>query len=345
MSDRIGLDIGGSLGKIVYFQPHDAGSHDLDAFIFGSRQYGSSGEREEHLSVSSASSPLKGKLHFIFFATHRMEGAIQLMQHANRSGSVCRIFATGGGAYKFETAITDKLRLSLVKFDEFSCLVRGLDFMLNHVPKECFRLRDAGGGRGHASGWKGAGVAEGESMDCVYEEGGAAGAVTGEEHARGLGGGFYPLIVVNVGSGVSILKVDSPDSFERVSGSSIGGGCFFGLARRLAGCETFKDALAMASSGGNPDSVDMLVGDIYGRDLSAVGLSADTLAASFGKLGGRECTQSCAPADLVAALLRMLVNNIAHLALMCARQHSCQRVLFVGSFFRYRSRISCRCCS
>ena len=39
MSDRIGLDIGGSLGKIVYFQPHAAGSHDLDAFIFGSSQY------------------------------------------------------------------------------------------------------------------------------------------------------------------------------------------------------------------------------------------------------------------------------------------------------------------
>jgi type II pantothenate kinase len=328
MSDRIGLDIGGSLGKIVYFQPHEAGSHDLDAFIFGSSQYGSTGEREEHLTVSSdsSSSPLKGKLHFIRFATHRMEGAIQLMQHANRSGSVCRIFATGGGAYMFETAITNQLRLSLVKFDEFSCLVKGLDFMINNVPNECFRLRDVGGSRGHASGWKGVGGADGEPMDCVYEEVGVGG-----------GGGLYPLIVVNVGSGVSILKVDSPDSFERVSGSSIGGGCFFGLARRLAGCETFTEALAMASAGGNPDAVDMLVGDIYGRDLSAVGLSADTLAASFGKLGGRESKQLCAPADLVAALLRMLVNNVAHLALMCARQHSCHRVLFVGSFFRCTS--------
>ncbi len=108
MSDRIGLDIGGSLGKIVYFQPHAAGSHDLDAFIFGSSQYGSSGEREEHLSVSSCS-PLNGRLHFIRFATHRMEGAIQLMRRANSSGSVCSIFATGGGAYKFEAAITSQV--------------------------------------------------------------------------------------------------------------------------------------------------------------------------------------------------------------------------------------------
>jgi type II pantothenate kinase len=335
MSDRVGLDIGGSLGKIIYFQPDAAGSHDLDAFIFSSSQYGSSGEREEHLSVSSngSGSPLKGKLHFIRFATHRMEGAIQLMQRANSSGSVSRIFATGGGAFKFESVITSALQLPLVKFDEFCCLVKGLDFMLNHVPKECFRLREPLGGRGHASGWKGMGAGEGETMDCVYEELGAA-----------EGGGLYPLVVVNVGSGVSIIKVDSPDSFERISGSSLGGGCFLGLARRLAGCETFKDALDMASRGGNPDAVDMLVGDIYGRDLSAVGLSADTLAASFGKLGGRqECRQSCAPADLVAALLRMIVNNVAHLALMSARQHSCQRVLFVGSFFRYLADSCNRC--
>lgn len=208
-----------------------------------------------------------------------------------------------------------------MKFDEFSCLVTGVHFMLHHVPHDCFWLREPVGGGGHASGWKGVGggAGEGGGMDCVYEEGAAS---------------SYPLIVVNVGSGVSILKVDGPAAFERVSGSSLGGGCFLGLARRLAGCDTFKDALAMASGGGNPDAVDMLVGDIYGRDLSAVGLSADTLAASFGKLGGRDCKQLCAPADLVAALLRMLVNNVAHLALMSARQHACQRVLFVGSFFR-----------
>jgi type II pantothenate kinase len=249
-----------------------------------------------------------------------MEGAIQLMRRANHSGSVCRIFATGGGAYKFEAAITTQLQVPLVKFDEFSCLVKGLDFMLKHLPQECFCLPHPAGGVGHASGWKGVPISDKQCALRVFED--------------GQGSVVYPLIVVNVGSGVSILKVDGPGAYERVSGSSIGGGTFLGLARRLAGCETFKDALALASSGGNPDLVDMLVGDIYGRDLSTVGLSADTLAASFGKLCGRERSQASSPSDLVAALLRMLVNNVAHLALMCARQHSCQRVHFVGSFFR-----------
>ena len=35
---------------------------------------------------------------------------------------------------------------------------------------------------------------------------------------------LFPYLVVNIGSGVSILKVTSPGVFERVSGSSLGGG-------------------------------------------------------------------------------------------------------------------------
>jgi pantothenate kinase len=41
------------------------------------------------------------------------------------------------------------------------------------------------------------------------------------------------------------------------------------------------------SSGAAPQ-VDMLVGDIYGeRDYSSIGLSASTIASSFGKAGRR----------------------------------------------------------
>jgi pantothenate kinase len=45
-------------------------------------------------------------------------------------------------------------------------------------------------------------------LDCVYEQG---------------AGCTYPLILVNVGSGDSILKVDGPAAFERVSGGGGGG--------------------------------------------------------------------------------------------------------------------------
>lgn len=37
----------------------------------------------------------------------------------------------------------------------------------------------------------------------------------------------FPYLLVNIGSGVSIIKVTSLNEFERVSGSSLGGGTFW----------------------------------------------------------------------------------------------------------------------
>ena len=35
-------------------------------------------------------------------------------------------------------------------------------------------------------------------------------------------GDLYPYLVVNIGSGVSIVKVDGPTAFTRVSGTALG---------------------------------------------------------------------------------------------------------------------------
>jgi type II pantothenate kinase len=55
--------------------------------------------------------------------------------------------------------------------------------------------------------------------------------------------------MVNIGSGVSILNVSGRDNYRRVHGSSIGGGTFLGLACLLAECQSFDEALALASKG------------------------------------------------------------------------------------------------
>ncbi len=53
--------------------------------------------------------------------------------------------------------------------------------------------------------------------------------------------------------------------------------------------------------------VDMLVGDIYGGNYSAVGLSATTIASSFGKVvGGGLSLADVKPADAALAALRMI---------------------------------------
>ena len=39
--------------------------------------------------------------------------------------------------------------------------------------------------------------------------------------------------MVNVGSGISIIKFEEKDKYSRVSGSSLGGGMFLGIANLL----------------------------------------------------------------------------------------------------------------
>lgn len=75
----------------------------------------------------------------------------------------------------------------------------------------------------------------------------------------------FPYLVVNIGSGVSILKVSSSTQFERVSGSSLGGGTYWGLSRLLTDCESYEDVLDLAEMG-DATEIDMLVRDIYGGD-------------------------------------------------------------------------------
>ena len=92
----------------------------------------------------------------------------------------------------------------------------------------------------------------------------------------------YPYLLVNVGSGVSFILVRSEHSWERVSGTSLGGGTFFGLSNLITG-ETSFDRMLDSAEGGNNANVDLTVGDIYGGDYQKFGLKANTIAATFGK--------------------------------------------------------------
>lgn len=47
------------------------------------------------------------------------------------------------------------------------------------------------------------------------------------------GPNIFPYLLVNIGSGVSILKVESEEEFERVGGTATGGGTFWGLGSLL----------------------------------------------------------------------------------------------------------------
>lgn len=131
------------------------------------------------------------------------------------STTVC---ATGGGAFAYENQIKKELNLELHKFDELDSLISGIHYIeLNH-PEETFYF------------------------DCPLDD---TKCRMVPYSIRDL----YPYLVVNVGSGVSILLVESRTKYRRVWGTSIGGGTFLGLCCLLTGCETFEEAIALAAKG------------------------------------------------------------------------------------------------
>lgn len=58
-------------------------------------------------------------------------------------------------------------------------------------------------------------------------------------------------------------QVESDSSYERIGGTSLGGGTFWGLGTLLTGARGFDQLLDLASSGDHRN-VDLLVKDIYG---------------------------------------------------------------------------------
>ena len=73
--------------------------------------------------------------------------------------------------------------------------------------------------------------------------------------------------------------------------------------------------LALSENGDN-ETVDMLVGDIYGADYSKLGLKSTMIASSFGKVfkkqGGQKGTFSAE--DISKSLLYAISNNIGQIA-------------------------------
>ncbi|RZC59172.1 hypothetical protein C5167_006472 [Papaver somniferum] len=275
---HLALDIGGSLIKLVYFSRHDQDrSKKSPKDTVGSSSF----NRRNMLSSSSSGG---GRLHFVNFETQKINECLEFISSKQlhlgsseiSSGNSATIKATGGGAFKFADLFKEKLGVSIDKEDEMDALVAGANFLLKAISHEAFT---------HVGGQK-------EFVQIDHDD-------------------LYPYLLVNIGSGVSIIKVDGDGTFERVSGTNVGGGTFWGLGKLLTKCQSFDELLEM-SQRGDIKAVDMFVGDIYGgMDYSKIGLSATNIASSFGKaISENKELDDYRPEDLTLSLLRMISYNI-----------------------------------
>ena len=251
-----------------------------------------------------------GRLHFVKFESSRLPKLFDFIQRkrmhileGDSEGLKPIVKATGGGAYKHAEDFSANLGLELEKVDEMESLVTGANFLLSVIQDEGFTF------------WKG-------KKDYI--------SIKNDKSD------LFPYLLVNIGSGVSFLKVDNHNQYERVSGTSLGGGTFWGLGRLLTGCTTFDELLELSTQGDN-SSVDMLVGDIYGGlDYEKIGLEATTIASSFGKIlmNEEKSLKDYKPADIGLALCRMISYNIAQIAYLNAKKYNLKRVFFGGFFIR-----------
>ncbi|KAI7753992.1 hypothetical protein M8C21_015557 [Ambrosia artemisiifolia] len=252
-----------------------------------------------------------GRLYFLKFETSKINECLDFIsskqlhcrgvQHYGFPASDKNtIKATGGGAFKFADLFKEKLGISLDKVEEMGSLVSGANFLIKSVPSEAFTY------------------------------------VNGQRNYEQIDhNDLYPYLLVNIGSGVSMIKVDGDGKFERVSGTSVGGGTFWGLGKLLTKCKSFDDLLEMSHQGNNR-VIDMLVGDIYGgMDYLKIGLTSTAIASSFGKaVSDNKELEEYRPEDVARSLLRMISNNIGQIAYLNALRFGLKKIFFGGFFIR-----------
>jgi len=255
-----------------------------------------------------------GRLNFTKFETENIEDCIaflkRLIGDKRHNGQKMRVMATGGGSYKFYERMKKVLDVEVTQEDEMECLIVGLDFFIQEIPGEVFTFSPTD-------------------------------KVISYLPPQTPPSPIYPYLLCNIGSGVSMLKVSAPNTFERIGGSSLGGGTLWGLLSLLTPAAGFDEMLALSEEGDNTN-VDMLVGDIYGADYLKVGLKSSTIASTFGKVArkSRERGSSMSslkgfnPQDISRSLLFAISNNIGQITYLQAQLHDLQHIYFGGSFIR-----------
>ncbi|XP_045505703.1 pantothenate kinase 3 isoform X1 [Colias croceus] len=320
-----GMDIGGTLTKLVYFEPRETNRRELDKeteilknirrYLTRNSAYGKTGRRDVHLQMDNVTiRGRRGTLHFIRFPSSEVGAFLQLARSKGMATLVNTIYATGGGAYKFEEDFIKEVNMRLSKLDELDALIAGVLFVDSMNPQECYYWAPPDGVNENSPPYLEASLSQYVRKPYDFSS-------------------PYPFLLVNIGSGVSMLVVSAPNDYCRVSGTSLGGGTFLGLCCLLTGCSSFEEAISLAASGDNT-TVDKLVRDIYGGDYERFRLRGDLVASSFGHMCSADRRAKVSREDLARATLVTITNNIGSIARLCASNQRIERVVFCGNFLR-----------
>ncbi|KAJ2512219.1 hypothetical protein GGI11_004815 [Coemansia sp. RSA 2049] len=286
---KVAVDIGGSLAKVVYLTsgPHSEGGR-LHFTAFETDNVEKCATFIRSLLRTSETRGME---------SHGADGVSDTEDAASDNAPV--VVATGGGAHRFRDLLQRELGAEIRIEDEMESLTAGLNFLMREVADEVFTY------------------SEDRPMQFVTT----------------AAGDMFPYMLVNIGSGVSIIKVTGEGAYERISGTSLGGGTLWGLLHLLTGVQSFDAMLEMTKTGDNT-KVDMMVGDIYGSNYDKIGLKATNIAATMAGVYRKSLGKQYSDADIARSLLYMVSNNIGQIAYLNAQLHGIRRIYFGGYFIR-----------
>ena len=227
-------------------------------------------------ALSLYSRALGGEVHFIQFETRYLPQAMDLIRINDLHLNISKMGATGGGAHKYSDKWEQMLGIEIVKQDELDSLVAGMQFIMADVVGECYTfLKNDDDSKKKKNPNKNPNSTVNHEHEHEVKENSNAGKTPKEKEAKSsknetknkswsrkvkrdlvAKSDCYPYLLVMIGTGVSVIRVDGPRKHERISGSTIGGGTYWGLCRLLTDVEDFESVLDLAEKG-DPSKVDM----------------------------------------------------------------------------------------
>eukprot|EP00357_Protocruzia_adherens_P027571 CAMPEP_0114974066 /NCGR_PEP_ID=MMETSP0216-20121206/1315_1 /TAXON_ID=223996 /ORGANISM="Protocruzia adherens, Strain Boccale" /LENGTH=365 /DNA_ID=CAMNT_0002334651 /DNA_START=37 /DNA_END=1134 /DNA_ORIENTATION=+ len=258
-----------------------------------------------------------GKVALFKFQTAKIDELISFIKEIQIDLRGNRLHCTGGGAHKFSDKFQSELGVETYKCDEMASLQIGANFVLSCIEMPSFTYsRDL------------------EDKVMLHKD-----------------TNVFPFLLVNIGSGVSVLRAKSPTDFQRVGGTPLGGGTLLGIAKYLIKCETYEELIEISKQGDNKN-VDLYFSDFYKGDHTPFeGIDMGILAASFGKvaMGGSQGGEDSQvkgivedgdtingykKADIAKSLINMIAYNIAQIAYLHAKLDNLNRIYFIGNFIK-----------
>ena len=302
---HVGLDIGGTLAKVVVVAPERLLKHVSTLFSnavmihekFSSEEHDI---RPEDLGFANSSGSERLAFEMFSFDSRDIGALLSFLKEllAPLGEHRFSVHVTGGGAVKFRSELQSAFATAVfVKVDEVEAIAKGFSFLVRRL-NSAFIF-----------------ASEDRSWTPVPPE---------EVLAP------FPLLLVNIGSGVSMIKLEGPDQYERVQGSAIGGGTVLGLGKALFGAKSFEEIMDLSMQG-NSGNVDISVGELIGAPPTDDLWNFNTLASSLTKLLTLD-KSAVSRADLAQSIVRMVSYNIGYVAYLVSCLHDCPRIYFSGKY-------------